>query len=80
MSINETINKYLTEANKTGLPDSFTVVNPNINTSSGKPIKGHKYTITNGDKSVLKAEGEGKDWFIVTTPILKIAFQDGKVK
>jgi hypothetical protein len=74
------ITLYLTEENKTGLPDSFTVIDPNIRTSSGKPVKGNTYHINVGDKTVLKAEGEGKDWFIVTTGILKVAFKEGKVK
>ena len=79
--LNETLDKYLTESgeNKTGLPDKFTVVGNLKNTSSGTAIKGNTYTIT-GDNKALMAKNQGKDWFIVTTPILKVAFKDGTVK
>lgn len=79
--LNETVDKYLTESsdNKTGLPDKFKVVGNLKNTSSGTPVKGNTYTITAGDKDALMAKAQGKDWFIVTTPILKVAFNDGTV-
>jgi len=80
--INETLNKYITEENidnRTGLPDKFKVVDTIRNVSSGTPIKGNTYTITSGDKVALMAKNQGKDWFIVTTPILKLAFKDGLV-
>jgi hypothetical protein len=78
---NTTLEKYLTESgdNKTGLPDKFTVVGNLKNTSSGTAIKGNTYTITAGDNKALMAKAQGKDWFIVTTPILKVAFKDGTV-
>jgi hypothetical protein len=74
--------KYLNESgeNKTGLPDKFTVVGNLKNTSSGKAIKGNTYTITAGDKQALMAKNQDKDWFIVTTPILKVALKDGTVE
>jgi hypothetical protein len=80
--INTTTDKYMTESgdNKTGLPDKFTVVDNLKNTSSGTAIKGNTYTITAGDNKALMAKNQGKDWFIVTTPILKVAFKDGTVK
>lgn len=80
--INDTVDKYLTESdgNESGLPDKFMVVGDIRNTSSGKAIKGNTYTITSGDKRAVMAKNQGKDWFIVTTQILKVAFKDGTVK
>ena len=77
----KTFKQYLAEKNNTGLPDKFTVQGNIKNTSSGNPTKGQTYEILAGEKDALKATNvkNKSDWFIVTTPILKVAFKDGTV-
>jgi hypothetical protein len=82
--IDQLVEKYTHQKgdNDTGLPNKFTVTGNLKNTSSGKPTKGATYFINAGDKKALKAVNvsDDKDWFIVTTPILKLAFGDNIVK
>lgn len=67
--------------NKTGLGfDKFKIVTGINNTSSGKPKRGMTYEIVAGDKTALRASSShGRDWFIVTTPILRAHVADGSV-